>query len=239
MITLNHNNFGGGIITLNEFQSNGFCILNGKIVVNPTHPDYIVADRLELDLPSDFLMSKSAMSSAVLVSNISIYRDGTLLRCWIEKKKLCIEKLTVWDSFGNYEIYIYSAFVERGYRGQVIPAYIQSVVFNQPELFRIVYKVYKETHDFIFMALLFNKKNTTQGQGPFTLQLTPIATDVSIQVPIFFDNLTGTRRTGNNIVIGTLENGSLTFNYPGDTSSFGEIRTYLIFYAIRNITNVT
>ena len=30
MITLNTNNFGGGSVTLKDYQSSGLCILNGK-----------------------------------------------------------------------------------------------------------------------------------------------------------------------------------------------------------------
>ena len=72
MITLTMNNFGCGSITLKDYQSAAICVLNGKITVDPTHPDYMAATRLELDLPADFAMPKSAMSTAILVSNVPI-----------------------------------------------------------------------------------------------------------------------------------------------------------------------
>ena len=94
MITLDTNNFGGGSVTLKDYQSDSLCVLNGKITVDPTHSAYLTAPRLELDLPADFAMVRSALSTAILVSNASVYRYGTVLKCWIENNKLCIEKLT-------------------------------------------------------------------------------------------------------------------------------------------------
>jgi len=106
MITLDTNNFGGASVTLRDFQSSTLCVLSGKITVDPAHSSYMAATRLELDLPVGFTMVRSAISNAILVSNAPIYRYGTVLQCWIEDNRLCIEKLTLWDTFGPYEIYI-------------------------------------------------------------------------------------------------------------------------------------
>lgn len=240
MITLNFNNFGGGIVTLNDYQSKAICVLNGKIIVDPTNPAYIEANRLELDLPSGFAMSKSAMSTAILVSNAPIYRDGTVLHCWIENNKLCIEKLTVWDSYGNYEIYINSAFVTRGYRGVLSYTQTKPITINNIDLFGFLYKNYVETDDYISFGAVFLKfpNNIVKGQGPFTLQLSGTATNVSVEIPIIVTDFPSRFMTGNKLIVGTFENGNLTFSYPDNTSPMGGSRSFFNFIAVRNKVNL-
>jgi len=240
MLTLNFNNFGGGIFTLKDYQSKGVCVLNGKIIVNPAHPAYINANRLELDLPSDFAMPKSAMSTAILVSNAPIYRDGTVLHCWIENNKLCIEKLTVWDSYGNYEIYINSAFVTRGYRGVFSSISNNPLTINNPpELFYFSSNLYMTTDDYIYFTALFSNFpcNVRDGLGPFTLQLSGIATDFNVEIPIIVTDYNSRFITGSKLVVGTFENGNLTFSYPQDTSRMGGEYSFFNFFAVRDKTN--
>jgi hypothetical protein len=236
MITLNFNNFGGGIVTLNDYQSEGICVLNGKIIVDPTNPAYIAANRLEIALPSDFAMSKSAMSTAVLVSNAPIYRDGTVLHCWIENNKLCIEKLTVWDSYGNYTIFINSAFVTRGYRGVLSYTITKPITIINNGLFRFSYNNYVETDDYISFAAVFLifPNSIVNGQGPFNLQVSGIATNVSAEIPIIVTDFASRLMTGNKLVVGTFENGNLTFSYPDNTSPMGGGRSFFNFFAVRN-----
>lgn len=239
MITLNFNNFGGGIVTLKDYQSSGLCVLSGKIIVDPTNPAYIATNRLELDLPADFAMSKSAISTAILVSNAPIYRDGTVLHCWIENKKLCIEKLTVWDSYGNYEIYINSAFVTRGYRGSLSYSLDKRVTVINTNLFRFGYNIYMETVDLVSFSVVFIRfpNNIENGQGPFTLQLSGITTDFTVEVPIVVTDFESRGMIGNKFVVGTFENGNLTFSYPDDISPMSHRRAFFSFFAIRDKTN--
>jgi hypothetical protein len=239
MITLNFNNFGGGSVTLKDYQSKEICILNGKIIVDPTNPAYIAANRLELDFHSDFAMSKSAMSSAFLVSNAPIYRDGTVLHCWIENNKLCIEKLTIWDSYGNYEIYINTAFVTRGYRGVLSYTQTKPVTINNNDLFRFSHKNYVETDDFISFAAVFLifPNSIVNGQGPFNLQVSGIATNVSVEIPIIVTDFPSRFMTGNKLIIGTFENGNLNFSFPDNTSPMGGGRSFFNFIAVRDKSN--
>ncbi len=237
MIILNFNNFGGGSVTLKDYQSKGICVLNGKIAVDPTNPAYIAATRLELDLPSDFAMSKSAISTAILVSNVPIYRYGTVLHCWIENNKLCVEKLTEWDSYGNYEIYINSAFVTRGYRGDFTQTSKKTLsILNVDDLFRFHINTYVETADYVFFMAVFSSfpLSIRDGQGPFTLQLSDFATDVNVEIPIIANDTLYPTTMGTQITIGTFNNGNLTFSYPDNTSRMGGDRTFFNFFAVRN-----
>ena len=172
MITLLTNNFSGAAVTLKDYRSADICVLNGKITVDPTAAAYIAAGRLELDLPSDFVMKKSAMSSAVLMSNAPIYRYGTPLRCWIENGKLCIEKINAWDSFGNYEIYIASAFITRGYRGDFQETPQKGLqILNTDGYFSFDTYRCVVTDYFVFFTAYFRTfpQTETVGYGPFTL----------------------------------------------------------------------
>lgn len=242
MITINSNNFGGSIVTLKDFQSNGLCVLNGKIIVNPSHPAYIAASRLELDLPSNFAMSKSAMSTAILVSNSPVFRDGTVLHCWIENKKICIEKLTLWDSFGNYEIYINSCFVTRGYHGVFTDTITKYVYVQNPmNEFILGKQNYVETDNYVSFMASFPvfPNNINNGQGPFSLQFTDFAIDVNVEIPIIVTDFASRNMTGGKFVIGTFENGSLTFSYPHNTSPMGGNSSFFYFFAVRDKTNFT
>lgn len=241
MITLNINNFGGGIFTFKDYQSNDICVLNGKIIVDPTNPAYIAANRLELDLPADFAMSKSAMSTAFLLSNAPIYRDGTILHCWIENNKLCLEKLIIWDSYGNYEIYINSAFVTRGYRGILDYSRQKTITNNNTEYFYFTNSNYVETDDYISLAIMFAKfpVSVDQGVGPFTLQLSNIATDFSAEIPIVVTDFASRHMIGNKLIIGTFENGNLTISYPDNISPMGVNRTFFAFFAVRDKSSPT
>ncbi len=236
MIILNFNNFGGGSVTLKDYQSKGICVLNGKITVDPTNSAYITATRLELNLPSNFAMTKSAISTAILVSNAPIFHYGTVLHCWIENNKLCIEKLTEWDNYGNYEIYINSAFVTRGYRGDFTQTSKKNLsILNTDNLFAFNQYTYVETADYVFFVAMFLSfpLSLSQGQGPFTLQLSDFATDVNVQIPLIVTDANTPKTIGTNITVGTFENGNLTFSYPNNTSRIGGDGSFFNFFATR------
>lgn len=241
MITLDLNNFGGGSVILKDYQSNSFCVLNGKITIDPTNSAYIAAERLELDLPEDFSMKKSAISSAILVSIPPAVHNGTVLRCWIEDNKLCIEKLTYFDSLGNYDIYINSAFVSRGYRGSFTQTQIKNLsCLSTYNLFSFDHCTYVETDDYIYLAALFKTFPFTwhHGHGPFTVQLSGFAADVSLEIPLFVQGgIIPPNSKGSKITVGILENGNLTFSYPAGDDALGGENCFFIIYAIRNNIN--
>lgn len=238
MITLTMNNFGCGSITLKDYQSAAICVLNGKITVDPTNPGYMAATRLELDLPADFAMPKSALSTAILVSNVPIDRYGTVLHCWIENNRLCIEKITEWDSFGNYEIHINSAFVTRGYHGDdFLKVSYSLTILNTDNLFRFSDYRYVETNDYVYFTAFFTDfpRYSKNGQGPFTLQLSGFAPDVSGEIPlVVHGNVIDSSKKGSRLTVGSFENGNLTFSYPEGAGNMGGQSSFFNFFAVRN-----
>lgn len=236
MITLNTNNFGGGSVTLKDYQSSGLCILNGKISVDPTQTAYMAATRLELDLPADFVMGRSAMSTAILVSNASIYRFGTVLHCWIENNTLCIEKLTAWDTHGTHEIHINAAFVTRGYRGTFSQTPTKSLSILNTATFLFSQYRYVEKDDFVFFVATFTKfpDYNTQGQGPFTLELSGFASDVLVEIPLIVNgSVYVSGQKGSMLTLGTFDNGNLTFSYPAGATDMGGEDSFFNFFAVR------
>lgn len=236
MITITFNNFGGVTTIFKDYQIPGFCILNGKVSIDPTNPYYIAATRLELDLPIDFTMQNSAISTAVLVSNAPIYRFGTVLQCFIENNKLCIEKLPHWDAYGTYEIYINSAFVTRGYRGTFTETkknYLS--IDSSNSLFAISSYHYVETDYYVYLTVLFNTfpAYSVHGTGPFDLKFYGFATNVDIEIPIIVD---GSVHSGNimgsKITCATFANNHLTFSYPEGAHNIGGSHSFINFFAV-------
>jgi hypothetical protein len=236
MITLNTNNFGGAPTTFKDYQSTGICVLNGHFSVDPTTPEYLAAERLELDLPADFAMIHSAMSSAILMSSYPIYLYGTLLRCWIENNKLCIEKLTVWDSFGLITIYINSAFVTRGYRGTFTNTESTNVrILNTDGLYAFYQCKCVVNDNFVYFVATFNKfPSSYNGSGPFTMQLSGFPTDVEVEIPLIVQSSTyDSTIMGSKLCTGQFSGGNLTFNYPTGATNMGGSGSFFNFFAAR------
>jgi len=196
----------------------------------------MAATRLELYLPEDFAMERSAVSTAILVSNASIYRFGTVLQCWIENNTLCIEKLTAWDTHGSYEIHINSAFVTRGYRGAFSQTPTKALAILNTDVFGFNQYRYVEKDDFVFFVASFIKfpDYNTQGQGPFTLELSGFASDVLVEIPLIVNGsayVSGQK--GSMLTIGTFDNGNLTFSYPAGATDMGGEDSFFNFFAVR------
>ena len=236
MITLVLNNFGVGSVTLKDYQSSGICVLNGKITIDPTNVEYIAANRLELELPAGFAMPKSAISTAILVSSAPKFRYGTVLKCWTENNRLCIEKLTEWDSFGNYDIYINSVFVTGGYRGAFSPTVTKPLtILSNENLFSFKQYYYVENSDFIFFVATFNTfpSYNTKGQGPFTLELSGFAPDVNVEIPLIVNGASSVGQKGSMLTTGSFLNGNLSFSYPAESYNMGGSDSFFNFFAVR------
>lgn len=237
MITLTNNNFGGAEVSLKEYQRADLCVLNGKITIDPTNAEYISAYRLELTLPDNFLIKKSAMSTAILMSNAPLYRYGTVLRCWIENSKLCIEKITAWDNFGSYEIYIASAFVIRGYRGLFVNTQHSTLqILNTDGKFAFnTYRCVINNY-FVFFVAYFNTfpQVGSLGNGPFTLQLNGFPIDVNVEIPLVVQTGSLTvGQKGSKLCLGVFNNGNLVFSFPERAQNMGGDRSFFNFFAVR------
>lgn len=183
MITTTINNFGSGIISFNDYQSKDLCVLNGKFEYDPLNESYLNASRLEITLPSDFLMKRSALSSAILFSSMDKKHCGTLLKCWIENRTICIEKITEWDSYGVVTIYINSLFVTRGYRGKLEPTSYTNVLLPSDITFDRRYCHVSD--DVAYLLIAFEKfRISNEDYGPQVIELGNFPKDTFVEFPV-------------------------------------------------------
>lgn len=54
MIICDNNNFGADQVRINDYQTANLCVLNTRIMIDPTSQAYQRAARLEVELPSSF-----------------------------------------------------------------------------------------------------------------------------------------------------------------------------------------
>lgn len=233
MITCTLNNFGSEAISFQDFQSSSFCILNGKITIDPTNPDYIEASRIEVELPSDFIMKKSAISNAILVSSRPYYHNGTVLRCWIEDNTLCIEKLSDWDKYGIITIILASGFVTRGYRGDLTNS-IKSVIKTDINSRMDNYHCSIKDAWAYYTACFSEFPNENLSYGPFSLKLNGFPTDIDIDIPLLVQSssyIIGEK--GSHLTIARIQNGYINFRYERGAINIGGQGSFTNFFAVR------
>lgn len=233
MITSIQNNFGADTIELKDFQSPDLCILNGVIRIDPQDEAYRKAARLDIVLPQDFKMKKSAISSAVLHSSRLPAHHGTVLRCWIENGVLCIEKLDDWNQYGPIAITVASAFVTRGYRGTFEDTERMTLKILSGATFQRSYFSYKT--DWVYWGAYFSDfANSTTDHGPYLIRLDGFPKDVDAFVPISVGH--GSSRkgdVGSPVITGRIYGGNLYLEMDEDASDTGGDGTFLSFFAAR------
>lgn len=239
MITITNSNFGSSVAILKDFQSTDICVLNGKITIDPTQQSYKTAQHLEFILPYDFLIKKSAMSTAILMSGAPLYRYGTVLRCWIENGRLCIEKISAWDNFGTYDIYIASAFVTRGYRGLFSNTQQSTIqILNIDGKFAFnTYRCIIKDH-FVYFFATFNTfpQSVLGGNNQHTLLLSGFPANVDVEIPLIVNNGSlPTDQIGSRLCPGAFNNGNLTFRFPDGAVNMGSNTSFFNFFAVRGV----
>lgn len=233
MITCTNNNFGCGPIVFQDYQSDRFCVLNGKFEVDTTPEDYKAAERLEITLPAAFKLKKSAVSQAILISSSSDHR-GTVLRCRIDKGKLCIEKLVHWDEEGPLTILIASAFTVLGWHGTfsatdyTTPSFGAGIKSSQS---RVVVK-----DDFVFASVVCSSfPSSNDDYGPFSIKVNGIPDDVDAIVPVGMQ--TGGYRQGqmgSYLGEARIQGGYISMHIDEDCSNYGGQGSFFIFFAPRH-----
>ena len=115
MIQSTGNNFGAGVITFKDYQSEHEIVLNGSFEYLDTTDAYKKADVLEIYLP-DLSLSRSAISGCYCAAKGPYAWMGTTAKCWIKNRNtLCIEKLDLWPDRHQRKIWIFTLFGLRGF----------------------------------------------------------------------------------------------------------------------------
>ncbi len=234
MITCTENNFGAGAISLNDYQSESLCVLAGQIPVDTTNGDYLAASRLELTLPPDFAMAKSAVSVAFLISPESCTYSGTIVRAWIEDRKLCIERLDAWDDYGSVTILLASGFAVLGYRGEfTMPE--KTTVDVDPSIAASAFQFTVNEKYGAIGAYFSTFPKVTENLGPFSFKLDGVPTDIDMDIPLVpeWGNKSTIKPYGTPIITARLQNGYLHFQYPYVWATMGGSGTAISCFVLR------
>lgn len=132
MITPISNNIGIGQISLKDYQTANFTVLQGVINIDVTTAEYAAASVIEFKFAS-LTMQKSGISAAILIDSQSVDRRGTAVQTWIKNNSLFIEKVTYFDANAPITIYLATAFAVGGQRAQITKdGYLTTAISNQP-----------------------------------------------------------------------------------------------------------
>ena len=164
MIQSTGNNFGAGVITFKDYQSEHEIVLNGSFEYLDTTDAYKKADVLEIYLP-DLSLSRSAISGCYCAAKGPYAWMGTTAKCWIKNRNtLCIEKLDVWTDRPERKIWIFALFGLRGFHDlQVTHETLKTPQLAQSELLGYVQNKYFYANEhfmlfaFTFSELTFSK----------------------------------------------------------------------------------
>ncbi len=235
MIICNINNFGAGEIRFKGYTSPNLCILNGVFTVYHNYVEYKSAERLEISLPADFPMKKSAISSAILMSGTSSVGVGTPIRCHIEDGKLCFEKLSIYDQYGPMTIIVASAFVTRGYRGSFTDSVFTEIAFKKLLVPEEYYCKALTKEEYFSMAVVFDEfPMSYKFCAPVSIPVDNLPVDIDVEIPVCVQGSYDYSKPGSLIMIARLQNGHLHYIVPSDVSNFGGQGTFTTLFATRN-----
>ncbi len=234
MITCTINNFGAGEISFKGYTSNTLCVLNGVFSFDPESSDYKAASRLEITLPSDFPMKKSAISSAILMSGTGVIGTGTPIRCHIKSGKMCFEKLTIYDQYGPMTIIISSAFVTRGYRGSFADSEGIEMAFKKLLVPEEYYNHALVKDEYFSMAVVFEDFPwPSEMVGPVSIPIDNLPVDIDVEIPICVNGNYDSAKPGSMILMARLQNGHLHYVMPSAAAHCGGERCFTTLFAVR------
>ena len=159
MLQSTGNNFGAGVITFKDYQSEHEIVLNGSFEYLDTTDAYKKADVLEIYLP-DLSLSRSAISGCYCAARGPYAWMGTTCKCWIKNKNtLCIEKLDVWTDRHERKIWIFALFGLRGFHDlQVKLEKVETPTLEQSESVGGIYsKYFYANKHFMLLAFQINE----------------------------------------------------------------------------------
>ncbi len=233
MITCTNNNFGAGPVSLRDFQSPGLCVLNGLIHIDPENAGYISAHILRLQLPDDFTMDRSAVSCAYIQSSRKPKRLGTVIRCWIEERWLCMEKISDWDRDGQLTIIIASGFVTRGFRGtfeDTVPAHL--TLLSGAEYRKSLLYV---NDNWVYWGAFFSSfPSPDRDLGMNIIRMEGFPEDVDAAVPVSVGGTSfGNQETGSALALGRIYGGCLYLEFDDGGFHIHDNDPFLTFFAVR------
>lgn len=202
------NNFGVEQIEFKAALDNNYIILNGKFSFDRDSEEYASADVLEIYVP-DLPMKRSLETAVYMLFDTTYYgRNGTVVKSWIKNKNtICVEKLSVSDSFTNFEFMFYCAYLPKGQRDTFeIEGQIELTLenFNKSLYEEIACAVVREK--WAMIAVVVGGLGNVEADESFSFDLTGFPTEIASDVP-FFGHWNSASGYGSFYVPGRIENG--------------------------------
>ncbi len=186
MITATGNNFGAGTISFKAYASADVVVLNGKIDVDVTTPEFLAASQLEIYLP-DLPMRKSADTAVFM----EMTRQGNLPFATIAKARLknyntlVIEKCRLYEYYGNFSLIFACAFVPKG---EVGPFTFEGITEISASSSDATVDLYHKTcvvrDNWVALFIEFSNCHAAERTDPFSFTITGLPNDIAAEVPI-------------------------------------------------------
>ena len=201
MITAIGNNFGAGEITFKAYSSADILVLNGKVDVDVSAPEFVAASQLEIYLPNQPMRKSAETAVYMLINKQDIPPFATIIRCRLKNSNtLVIEKCSLYQNYGNFSLLFCCAMVPKGEVGPFSFEGVTTATLQAQSGYEILNRsncVVREHWAALFIE--FSNCYTTQGPINFYFQILGLPDDIEADVPIISYNNEG--YDGNPIMI--------------------------------------
>ncbi|MBQ8645543.1 MAG: hypothetical protein IJ476_04135 [Bacteroidales bacterium] len=244
MITSIGNNFGAGPIQINDFQSEGFIVLNARFDVDTTAPQYSQAAQLELYVPQ-LSLSRSSVTSCYIKTEELLWPGesyeelvplGTTVKTWVkDANTICFEKLGIYDSLGKFTIIICTLYAPRGTRGTLPKVETTPITFNYQTAQMKTSSLCYIAENWCFLTFYYKDVITGWGE-PITAQLEGFPTDITVDLLLIGGNIQATV-PGVYAAEGKIQNGILEIPQTSTAQRATGSDPFAYLFAVRNTTN--
>lgn len=237
MITSISNNIGIPQISLQCYKEAELVILNGKFEVDPTNPEWLIAEEMVFEFPEQ-IMEKSCCSQAYLKDSdpgvrYSHANRGTVLRSYIKGNKLTIEKITYFDAHGPLTFYLCSAYMKGGQRGSLVKSgYVPSGISNQPEKCTLERQCLMVKDGYVFGLYIFRQFYGQDKGLQVDFDIIGMPTDVDVDIPIIYADPSIDAK-GSPIGEGHISGGHFSCTNPDALTFYANVGTWIMFFAVR------
>lgn len=219
MINATGNNFGAGAISFKAYSTADIVVLNGKVEVDASAPEFLAASQLEIYVP-DLPMRKSASTAVFMVMK----RQGTLPFATIVESRIknyntiVIEKVRLYQYYGNFSLVFACAYVPKGEVGPFAIEGGTSITASSENATVNLYRSSCVIRDhWVSLFAQFNSLNGPERTDPFSFTIPQMPSDIAADVPIVVHS--GSGYDGS--VIMMAEVSGQTFNVPSPSYDAG------------------
>lgn len=185
MITATGNNFGAGEITFKASDKKQYLILNGRITVDKTAPQYASASVLEIYVP-DLNLERSLETYVYATRHVNGGSVMTVVKSWIkDRNTICVEKKDGLTDEDEYELMFCCMYVTKG-KDSTFEAYPE-VIIQIPGYSDQGYLAFRKvviTDDYVYLCIRINHISTNPADAPIEIPVTGLPEGFTGDFPI-------------------------------------------------------